>query len=102
MITKTTFLLLLVIYVILFFMKTGIVERLTKDGKMEWLTQTVATNFFYVLLVVLIVIGVLFTENAETQFANVSAGFEQVRSGGESDKPHRYFDINLNFIKGNE
>jgi len=99
---KTTFLILLVILLILFAMKRSVLDMLQKSGKLLWLTQEIATYFFLFLFIVLIIVGVLFTSSVETNFANVSEGFEKIRDGGDKDKPHRYFDINLNFIKGNE
>lgn len=102
MISKGAFLFLLVLYFILFGLKRTFLETLQKNGKLLSVTQEMATYFFVFLFVVLMVIGILFTENAETQFANVSAGFENARSQINDDKPHRYFDINLDWIKGNE
>jgi hypothetical protein len=99
---KTTFLVLLIVYVILFSLKRTLLEILNKNGKLLWLTQEMATYIFWGLLFILITVGVFFTSSVETDFANVSQGFEQIRDGGDKDKPHRYFDINLNFIKGNE
>jgi hypothetical protein len=99
---KTTFLILLIILLILFAMKRSVLDMLQKNGKLLWLTQEMATYIFWGLLVILITIGVFFTSTVETDFANVSQGFEKVRTGGDKDKPHRYFDINLDWIKGND
>jgi hypothetical protein len=99
---KTTFLILLIVFLILFGIKRTILEMLQKSGKLLWLTQEMATYIFFGLFVVLMVVGVLFTSSTETDFANVNQGFEKIRTGGDKDKPHRYFDINMDWIKGNE
>lgn len=99
---KTTFLILLIVFLILFGIKRAILEMLQKSGKLLWLTQEMATYIFFGLFILLMVIGVLFTSSTETDFANVNQGFEKIRTGGDKDKPHRYFDINMDWIKGNE
>jgi hypothetical protein len=99
---KTTFLLLLILYFILFAVKRTSLELLQKNGKLLWLSQEIATYIFVFIFVLLMIIGVLFTSNVENEFSNVSEGFEKIRDGGDKDKPHRYFDINLDWIKGNE
>ena len=99
---KTTFLILLIVFLILFGIKRTILEMLQKSGKLLWLTQEMATYIFFGLFILLMVIGVLFTSSTETDFANVNQGFEKIRTGGDKDKPHRYFDINMDWIKGNE
>ena len=99
---KTTFLLLVVAYIILVSFKRSILEMFHKSEKLLWLTQEMLTYIFWGLLFILVTVGVFFTSSVETDFANVSEGFEKVRSGGDKDKPHRYFDINMDWIKGNE
>ena len=99
---KTTFLILLIVFLILFGIKRTILEMLQKSGKLLWLTQEMATYIFFGLFILLMVIGVLFTSSTETDFANVNQGFEKIRTGGEKDIPQRYFDINMDWIKGNE
>ncbi|MDX9743865.1 MAG: hypothetical protein RBT59_08620 [Arcobacteraceae bacterium] len=99
---KTTFLILLIVFLILFGIKRAILEMLQKSGKLLWLTQEMATYIFFGLFILLMVVGVLFTSSTETDFANVNQGFEKIRTGGDKDKPHRYFDINMDWIKGNE
>lgn len=99
---KTTFLILFIIWILFFAIKGPILNELHKNGSFKNVTQKGVNYVFVFLFVVLMVVGVLFTSSAESNFANVSAGFEQVRNPPELKKPHRYFDINLDFIKGNE
>ncbi len=91
---KTTFLILLIVFLILFGIKRIILEMLQKSGKLLWMSQEMATYIFFGLFIVLMVAGVLFTSSTETDFANVNQGFEKIRNGGDKDRPHRYFDIN--------
>ncbi len=91
---KTTFLVILVLFVIAFAMKRSVLNMLQKNGKLLWLTQEMATYIFFGLFIVLMIVGVLFTSQTQSDFANVNDGFEKIRDGGDKNRPHRYFDIN--------
>ena len=93
--SKGTFLLLLVILLLLWAIKKAVLDTFHKNDKMVWLTQTGVNYFFTFLLILLVIIGMLFTQNTKTDFSNVSAGFKQVRDSSGADKPHRYFDIDF-------
>ena len=89
---KTTFLLLLVAYFILFGMKRYILVSFHKNDRLKWLSQEVATYLFAFLFVILMIVGVLFTKTDD--LSNVSDGFDKIRNPAATDRPHRYFDIN--------
>jgi hypothetical protein len=91
---KTTFLIILVIYLLLFAMKRTMLNILQANGKLLWMTQEIATYIFFFIFIVLMVVGVLYTSSTQTDFSNVNQGFEKLRTGGDKDRPHRYFDIN--------
>ena len=91
---KTTFLIILVIFFLVFAMKRSVLNMLQAKGKLLWLTQEMATYIFFGLFILLMVIGVLFTSQTEKEFANVNDGFEKLHTGGDKNRPHRYFDIN--------
>ncbi|MDD2697623.1 MAG: hypothetical protein PHF17_02345 [Arcobacteraceae bacterium] len=67
---------------------------LQANGKLLWMTQEIATYIFFFIFIVLMVVGVLYTSSTQTDFSNVNQGFEKLRTGGDKDRPHRYFDIN--------
>ncbi|MCK5294735.1 MAG: hypothetical protein KAJ49_08790 [Arcobacteraceae bacterium] len=89
---KTTFLILLVTYFIIFGMKRTILVSLHRNNKLKWLSQEVTTYIFAFLFVLLMIIGVLFTVTDD--YSNVNEGFEKVRNPIENQRPHRYFDVN--------
>ena len=89
---KTTFLILLVTYFILFGMKRSILTSFHKKNELKWLTQEIATYFFAFLFIILMIIGVLFTKMDD--YSNVSDGFDKIRNPSANERPHRYFDVN--------
>ncbi len=91
---KTTFLILLVVYLLSFSMKRTMLNMAQARGKLLWMTQEMGTYIFFFIFIVLMVVGVLFTSETQKTFANVNEGFEKLRTGGDKDRPHRYFDIN--------
>ena len=102
---KTTFLLLFIVWIFLFAIKGPILNSLHKQNILVAITQKGVNYIFLLLFIVLMVVGVLFTSSAESNFDNVSSGFENYRSQNSEDKkPHRYFDINFELIfgKGND
>ena len=101
---KATFLILFVIWVLLFAIKGPILNAFHKEKLLLQITQKGVNYFFIFLFIVLIIAGMLFTVNAQSQFSNVSEGFEKVRSNPETNKPHKMFNIDFDLIfpKGND
>jgi len=97
---KTTFLILLVIYFILFGLKRTILSSFHKKNELLWLSQTIFTYIFVFVFIVLMIVGVLFTQKDE--YKNVSDGFEKIRNPPSKNRPHRYFDINTYKDSGEE
>ena len=89
--TKVTFLILFILYLILFGVKNSVLSVFHKNKMLLWLSQTILTYIFVFLLAVLMIVGVLFVQKDE--FQNVSAGFDKIRNPPSKNRPHRYFDI---------
>jgi cytochrome b561 len=102
--SKETFVILLLLLFVAWGFKRTILRRFHKQEELLWLSQSMANYLFVLLFIILVVIGMLFTENAKTNSANVSEGFEKVRQAPESKEPHRYFNIDFSriFPDGNE
>ena len=49
---------------------------------------------FYIIFVVLIVLGFLIAPNTKTTFSNTSDVYNDMRESPANKRPHRYFDIN--------
>jgi cytochrome b561 len=96
--SKETFLILLLLLFVAWGFKRSVLGKLHKQREFTWLSQTMANYLFILLFIILTIVGMLFTENAKTNFANVSQGFEQVRQPPESKEPHRYFNIDFSRI----
>jgi len=89
---KTTFLLLMIVYLVAYGSKKSVLKMLHRKEKLLWLSQEVLTYIFIAIFLILMVIGVLYTKNND--YSNVSEGFEKVRSKTNSNRPEKYFDVN--------
>ena len=101
---KTTFLILFIIWVFFLLIKRPLLNLLQKNDILVNVTHKTLTYIMMFLFVVLIIVGMLFTSTTESTFGNVSDGFEKLRNPPETNKPHRFFDVDFDLIfpKGNE